>query len=204
MNKIFVLFLSLFYMGQLWADDCLVYKNMPRVFIEEPDYTTHIVQPNKNMDLWHGNVVATLVDNYDIITDVKPVNDGYCVVLKTVKSIFGYNDFLVNIDIRHTPDTCAYNTILAHEKKHIKQYLSVINDFKKDLQQSIFNASDSIMPIFVKNKSDVSLAVDKMNQELQSHPDLIIIKQKIKAAEEIRNKKVDQNNNKSELEKCFN
>ena len=97
MNKIFVLFLSLFYIGQLWADDCLVYKNMPRVFIEEPDYTTHIVQPNKNMDLWHGNVVATLVDNYDIITDVKPVNDGYCVVLKTVKSIFGYNDFLVNI-----------------------------------------------------------------------------------------------------------
>ena len=204
MNKIFVLFLSLFYMGQLWADDCLVYKNMPRVFIEEPDYTTHIVQPNKNMDLWHGNVVATMIDNYDIITDVKPVNDGYCVVLKTVKSIFGYNDFLVNIDIRHTPDTCAYNAILEHEKKHIKQYLSVINDFKKELQQSIFNASDSIMPIFVKNKSDVSLAVDKMNQELQSHPDLIIIKQKIKAAEEIRNKKVDQNNNKSELEKCFN
>ena len=42
-----------------------------------------------------------------------------------------------------------------------------------------------------------------MNNELQSHPDLIIIKQKIKAAEEIRNKKIDQNNNKNELEKCF-
>jgi hypothetical protein len=203
-NKIFVIFLSLFYIGQLWADDCLVYKNIPRVIIEEPDYTTHIVQPNKNMDLWHGNVVATMIDNYDIITDVKPVDNGYCVILKTVKSIFGYNDFLVNIDIRHTPDTCAYNAILEHEKKHIKQYLSVINDFKKELQNSIFNASDSIMPIFIKSKSDVSLAVDKMNLELQSHPDLIIIKQKIKAAEEIRNKKVDQNNNKSELKKCFN
>ena len=92
----------------------------------------------------------------------------------------------------------------CHEKKHIKQYLSVINDFKKELQDSIFSASDSIMPIFIKSKNDISLAIDKMNQELQSHPDLILIKQKIKAAEEIRNKKVDQNNNKSELEKCFN
>ena len=204
MNKIFVLFLSFFYISQLWADDCLVYKNIPRVFIEEPDYTTQIVQPNKYMDLWHGNVVATLIDNYDIITDVKSVDNGFCVILKTVNSEFGYNNFQVNIDIRHTPDTCAYNVILNHEKKHIKQYLSVINDFKKELQDSMFNASDSIMPIFVKSKNDISLAIDKMNQELQSHPDLILIKQKIKAAEEIRNKKVDQNNNKSELEKCFN
>lgn len=204
MNKIFVLFLSLFFISQLWADDCLVYKNIPRVFVEEPDYTTQIVQPNKYMDLWHGNVVATLIDNYDIITDVKSVDNGFCVILKTVNSEFGYNNFQVNIDIRHTPDTCAYNVILNHEKKHIKQYLSVINDFKKELQDSIFSASDSIMPIFIKSKNDISLAIDKMNQELQSHPDLILIKQKIKAAEEIRNKKVDQNNNKSELEKCFN
>ena len=59
------------------------------------------------------------------------------------------------------------------------------------------------MPIFVKTKSDISLAVDKMNQELQLHPELVLIKQKIKAAQEIRNKKIDQNNNSDELEKCF-
>lgn len=203
MYKLFILFLSVFFVNQLWADDCLVYKKLPRVFIDEPDYTTRVVQPSKNMDLWHGNVIATLVDNYDIVTDVKPVDDGYCVILKTVNSVFGYNDFLVNIDIRHTPNTCAYNVILEHEKQHINAYLSVINDLKKELQDSIFNASDSIMPIFVKTKSDVSLAVDKMNQELQLHPELILIKQKIKAAQEIRNKKIDQNNNSDELEKCF-
>ena len=204
MFKKFYIFLSFFISTSLWADDCLVYKKIPQIYIDEPDYITQIVQPAKHMDLWHGNVVATMIDNYDIVTDIKPVNDGFCVVLKTVNSVFGYSNFMVNIDIRHTPDTCAYNVILDHEKKHIKQYLSVIKDFKKELQDSIFNASDSIMPIFVKSKDDISLAIDKMNNELQSHPDLIIIKQKIKAAEEIRNKKIDQNNNKNELEKCFN
>ncbi len=185
------------------ADSCLVFKNIPRVFIDVPDYTVQVVQPNKKMDLWHGNVIATMVDNYDIITDVKPVDDGFCVILKTVNSVFGYNDFLVNIDIIHEPNTCTYNAILSHEKKHIKQYISVINDFKKELQNSLFNAADSIMPIFIQSKSDVDLAVNKMNTELQNHPELILIKQKIKAAEEIKNKKVDQNNNKQELEKCF-
>ena len=204
MFKKFYIFLSFFICTSLWADDCLLYKENPQVFIEQPDYTVTVVQPNKKMDLWHGNVIATMVDNYDIITDVKPVDNGYCVILKNVNSVYGYNDFLVNIDIRHTPDTCAYNTILEHEKKHIKQYLSVIKDFKKELKDSVFNASDSIMPIFIEEKSDVSLAVDKMNQELQSHPEIILIKQKIKAAEEIRNKKIDQNNNKNELENCFN
>ena len=59
------------------------------------------------------------------------------------------------------------------------------------------------MPIFVKSKDDISLAIDKMNNELQSHPDLILIKQKIKAAEEIRNKKIDQVEDGSGLMKCF-
>ena len=203
MFKLFVFFFTAFFINQLWADDCLICKNIPRVFIDEPDYTTQVIQSSKNMDLWHGNVIATLVDKYDIITDVKSVNNGYCVSLKTVNSVFGYNNFLVNINIQHTPNTCAYNVILEHENKHINTYLSVINDFKKELQDSIFNASDSIMPIFIKTKSDVDLAVNKMNQELQSHPELVLIKQKIRAAQEIRNKKIDQMETGEDLFKCF-
>ena len=123
--------------------------------------------------------------------------------LTSVNSVFGYNNFLVNINIQHTPNTCAYNVILEHENKHINTYLSVINDFKKELQDSIFNASDSIMPIFIKTKSDVDLAVNKMNQELQSHPELVLIKQKIRAAQEIRNKKIDQMETGEDLFRCF-
>ncbi len=185
------------------ADDCLAYKLSPKISINTPDYNKEIVQPNTPMDLWHGNVIATMIDKYDIITDVKDVNNGFCVTLKAVDSIFGYNNFRVNIDIRHTPNTCEYNTILKHEEKHIKTYLDVINDFNSELKQSIFNAADSIMPVFVKTKQDINDAILLMNNELQNHPDLILIKQKIKAAEEIRNKNIDKKNNSDELKKCF-
>lgn len=185
------------------ADDCLAYKLSPKISINTPDYNKEIVQPNTPMDLWHGNVIATMIDKYDIITDVKDVNNGFCVILKAVDSIFGYNNFRVNIDIRHTPNTCEYNTILKHEEKHIKTYLDVINDFNSELKQSIFNAADSIMPVFVKTKQDINDAILLMNNELQNHPDLILIKQKIKAAEEIRNKNIDKKNNSDELKKCF-
>ena len=59
------------------------------------------------------------------------------------------------------------------------------------------------MPIFVKNKDDVDMAVDMMNAEFQNHPDLILIKQKIKAAEEIKNKHVDRNEKGADLANCF-
>ena len=105
--------------------------------------------------------------------------------------------------MRHVPNSCAYNAVLAHEQKHINTYLSVIDDFKADLQQSIFSAADSVMPVFVKEKDDFDRAVDMLNDELQSHPDLILVKQKIKAAEEIRNKDIDKQEDGRQLSVCF-
>ena len=202
-KKIFLILCNFILFTPVLADDCLSYKQVPKIIINIPDYNKEIVQPNTPMDLWHGNVVATMVDNYEIITDIKNIDNGFCVVLKAVDSLFGYNNFRINIDIRHTPNTCEYNTILKHEEKHINTYLDVVTDFQNELQQSILNAADSIMPVFVKSKQDIDNAVLLMNQELQSHPDLILVKQKIKAAEEIRNKKIDKKNNSDELKKCF-
>lgn len=201
--KWYTVLFSVLFSGYAFADDCLNYKKIPRVFINTPDWEKQVVQPNKPMDLWHGNVVATMADNYDILTDVHDIDNGFCVSLKSVNTLIGYNNFRVNIDIRHIPNTCSYDVVLAHEEQHIQTYLSVIDDFKADFQKAVFSAADSIMPIFVKNRDDINLAVDMMNKELQSHPDLILIKQKIKAAEEIRNKKIDQNYNYDEFKKCF-
>lgn len=189
--------------GAALADDCIAYKLKPRVFIDVPNWEKQVVQPNQPMNLWHGNVVATMVDNYDIIADITPVEDGFCVGLKTVNATVGYDNFLVKIDMRHVPNSCAYNAVLAHEQKHINTYLSVIDDFKADLQQSIFSAADSVMPVFVKEKDDFDRAVDMLNDELQSHPDLILVKQKIKAAEEIRNKDIDKQEDGRQLSVCF-
>ena len=196
----FVLFIPI---GVFADDDCLPYKLTPKITLDTPQWSKEVVQPLRHMDLLHGNVVATMVDNYDIVADITNIEDGYCVALKNVFATVGYTDFLVQIDIRHKPNTCTYNAILGHEDEHIRAYLSVIDDFKKELKDSIYSAADSITPIFVRNQSDIDAAIDELNAELQAHPDLILVKQKIKAAEEIRNKRVDQHDTGETLRKCF-
>ena len=47
------------------------------------------------------------------------------------------------------------------------------------------------------------MAIDKLNNELQNHPDIILLKQQIRADEEIRNKRVDLNDSGETLQKCF-
>ena len=184
------------------AVDCVGYKKIPAVYIDIPDWSKSVVQPNQPMDLWHGNVVATLVNNFQIDADVIGVDGGYCVGLKSVNAEFGYNDFVVNIDIRHRPNSCEYEAVLAHEDKHIKTYLSVVDEFKGEFQKSVYSAAQSIMPRFVKTKQDAARAVEDMNNELQSHPDLVLVKQKIYAAEEIKNKQIDREETGEELKKC--
>ena len=71
------------------------------------------------------------------------------------------------------------------------------------IKQSLTSAANSITPIFVKNQSDIEYAIDKLNDEIQTHPDVILLKQQLKAEEEIRNKRVDQNDNNNHLKSCI-
>ena len=185
------------------ADECANYKITPKITIDIPEWTVNVVQPNKPMNLLHGNVVATLVNNYDIIADITSIEDGYCIGLKAVEAKIGYTDFLIKIDNRHHPKTCSYKAILAHENKHIEAYLSVIDDYEKELYESLYSAANSIMPIYVKNQSDIYKTIDKLNDELQQHPDIVLLIQKIHAAEEIKNKSIDQKEDYSDLKKCI-
>jgi len=203
LRKVYWLLTILFISPAFAYDDCLPYKFTPKVVLDVPVWTKEVVQPLRFMDLLHGNVSATMVDNYDIVADITNIEDGYCVALKSVYATVGYSNFLVQIDIRNKPETCSYNAVLAHEDQHIRAYLSVIDDYKKELQDSIYNAADSITPIFVRNKEDIDAAITELNAELQAHPDLILVKQKIKAAEEIRNKRIDQQDTGETFKKCF-
>ncbi len=190
--------------GLVIADqDCMSYKVRPRITVATPAWTKQVVQPLREMDLLHGDVIATLVDNYDITGDVTGIEDGFCVSLKSVAATVGYNDFLVQIDIRHRPDTCAYNAVLSHEDQHIRAYLSIIDDFQTELHNAIYAAADSVMPVFVSDEEGIDGALDLLNQKLQEHPDVVLVKQKIKAAEEIRNKNVDADDDGSRLKQCM-
>ena len=185
------------------ANECLLYKIKPKITINIPEYTKEVIQPRQPMNLLHGNVVATLVNNYDIIANITSVEDGYCVGLKAVEATIGYSDFLVKIDNRHKPKTCSYKAILNHENKHIDAYLSVIDEYKPELYNSLYSAADTVMPIFVKKQQDINDAVEILNNELQSHPDIILVIQKIHADEEIKNKYIDRQEDYSELKKCL-
>lgn len=199
----FVRFLFLIICLPAIANDCVSYKMTPKITILTPSWTKEVVQPLEPMDLWHGNVIATMVDNYDITADITSIEDGFCVGIKQVDAEIGYSSFLVQVDIRHKPNTCSYDAVLLHEDQHIREYLSVIDDFKVGLHNALYNAADSVMPIFVSNPDEIEYAVEELNNKIQSHPEMVIIKQKIKADEEIRNKNIDKNDNGAALKRCF-
>jgi len=205
MLKRFIFLLYLFIPCDLFAvDDCLGYKLTPKITVKSPSWEKSVVQPLKKMDVLHGNVIATLVNEFEITTDLTSIEDGFCVSLKNIDVTIGYSDFLVQIDISNKPNTCSYNAILQHEDEHIRAYLSVIDDNQDLIKKSIQSASDSIMPVFIKKESDIESAIDKLNNMLQDHPDIVLLKQHIKAEEEIRNKHVDLNDNSNTLKKCLN
>ena len=204
MFKKFLFLLFILIPNFTFADDCLDYKLTPNITIKSPTWTKSVVQPLKSMDVLHGDVIATLVDEFEITTDLTSIEDGFCVALKNIDVTIGYSDFLVQIDKSHNINTCSYNAILQHEDEHIRAYLSVIEDNQEMFTKSIENAADSIVPIFIKNEKDIEYAIDKLNNELQNHPDIILLKQQIKAGEEIRNKYVDINDTGETLRKCFN
>ena len=135
MKKIIYTFLSLCFITHASnaMDDCLDYKLTPKINITSPDWSKSVVQPLKKMDVLHGNVIATLVDNFEITGDITSIEDGFCVALKNVDATIGYSDFLVQIDISHKPNTCSYNAILQHEDEHIRAYLSVISLDRKSV-----------------------------------------------------------------------
>jgi hypothetical protein len=202
-NRIFIFAAAVGVFSNAAADDCLSYKLNPVVEVSAPSWRKEVVQPLRPMDLWHGNVVATLVENYEIIGNTTSVEDGMCVSLKKVGASVGYSDFQVMIDSRHAPESCAYNAILTHEDEHIRAYLSVIDDLGPDIHAAVYAAANSIVPVFVRADADADSALDLLNEKLQKHPELILLKQRIQAAQEIRNKRVDQVETGAHLQQCM-
>lgn len=200
MFKKFLFFL--FFGTNVYAGECLQYKMVPTAKVKTPEYSATIVQPKEPMNKYHGNIVATLIQDFDLFVDIIAVGDGYCVAIKSINAEIGYNDFEIKIDNSNIRKSCEYNAVLNHEKKHMNAYLSVIDDLKFDIESSVINAANSVMPVFVSKREDLDSAIEKMNTEIQSHPDVILIKQKINSAVEIRNKRIDQNETNEELNKC--
>ena len=181
-------------------NSCLEYKIVPSLEIKVPNYEISLSQPDKKMDLLHGDVVSTLIEEYEITFGAKIVKDGYCVYIKNVTLNIGYTNFSIQIDKRHDPDSCAFEAIKDHENDHIKAHLSVIDDSMTDIKQAIKDASNNILPIFITDSSKIDSAMNELEYNFQNQPQIILMRKKLNAEQEIRNKKVDLNANY--LERC--
>lgn len=193
-NKLFFLVYPLIHLSiyPLYASDCLQYKVSPSVKIISTKWTQKIAQPDAPMDALHGTVVASFDEAYDLRVSAVPADTGYCVVLNGLDATLGYTEFLINIDKSHAPNSCEYKMTLDHESEHVAAYIAALSDESENMKKSIGVASNSIMPVFVPSLDGVSAALDSMQKELQSHPDIVLMKQKLSASQEILNKKVDQ------------
>jgi hypothetical protein len=91
---------------------------------------------------------------------------------------------------------------LKHEEKHIDAYLSILKDLEPDIKNSVFNAIDSVMPIYAKDIQTADLLLDELYKKIENHPELVLLDKKIDAAQEIRNRRIDQEEDNHELKAC--
>ena len=200
----FCFFISFLFLCPAFANDCVKYKKTPNVKIENPEWKKTIKQSDKELDLaLHGHVMARMMIGNSIQVETLFIKKGFCVSVTDINVIFGYDDFAVEIDKNYEPGSCAYNAVMEHEQKHIDVYLALIDEYKDDLEKAAQVAADSIMPEFVKTQSEIGTAIEKLNEKFQSHPEIVLIKQKIMAEQEIRNKKIDDQDDGAKLLECF-
>ena len=84
MYKFILLFFQVFLFVSVAGagDDCLGYKLTPDVSVRVPMWEKNVVQPLQKMDVLHGNVIATMVDNYEINTNISSPQQ-YHEIIKT-------------------------------------------------------------------------------------------------------------------------
>ena len=156
------------------------------------------------MDLLHGNVVATLTEEYEIEygAALSPKGEGWCVFIENIAVDFGFTDFIVQVDKRHHPESCEFNSILEHEDEHIAAHLSVIKDGQRNIKNAIAAAANNVLPMFVQSDDEIDNAMNELETELQNRPEIRLLRQKLTAEQEIRNKRIDMNDKGERFRAC--
>ncbi|MCL1891998.1 MAG: hypothetical protein FWF97_01735 [Alphaproteobacteria bacterium] len=186
----------------IYASDCLQFKVSPEVKITTTEWTRDVVQPPAPMDKFHGTVTASFDEEFRLRVAAQPAGEGYCIVLGKLDATVGYTNFLVHIDGSHIPGSCEYHMVLNHETEHIAAHIAALEGESENIKAAIRTAANSVMPVFVKSLDGVNAALDRMQDELQSHPDIVLMKQKLTAEQEIRNKKVDERDDGKRINMC--
>lgn len=186
----------------LFAEDCISHKVIPRVNVVKPEYSISVAQPDGFMDLMHGSVVATMIEEFEIGFGVAAVTGGWCIFINQINATIGYTDFVIEIDKRHKEGTCEFDAILEHEFEHVAAHLSVITDELAGIKAAVKNSGASVLPVFIEAETDIEDAIERLESRLQARPEIRLLRQKLAAEREIRNKKIDLADRGWRIERC--
>lgn len=200
LSVFFVVWLSI---SSLFAnDDCLQHKVNPRVDLTTFEWIKKISQPDDYMDE-HGHVQTSLLQENGINVNVLSVKGGWCIILTSVDTKIGYKEFDVKVDKKYKKNSCFYNAVLKHEDKHINVHLSVLDNNKKNLYDTLYGAANSIMPVFIRDIETANDVIDDFGKQLNSHPDVVLALQKINSDLDIQNTKVDLDESGADMQQCL-
>jgi len=189
------------------AGECMGRKKLPSLEIKDRKFSVSVVQPDEmvvpeGVGMLHGNVVATFSEGYEIEYGAERAGRGWCIFIEHIAAVIGYTDFVIQIDKRHRFDSCEWAAIKDHEDEHIRAHLSVISDNRGEIKRAITDASAAMAPVFAADESGIDAAMDKLEKELASRPEIRLMRQKIAAEQEIKNKRVDQNDKGERIRRC--
>ena len=165
-KKIFIFFVSLFFINPGFSGNCDLYKKQPKINMERVDWDVKISASDG--DIWPraGYVKVMPFSNYK--SNIAYVYNGkyYCVFLDSVDVKIGFKDFEIIIDKKYEKDSCEYNAVLEHENHHISDSEKAFEIAYKDLESAITDVANSIEPIYVQNADDVPQAFENLNNQM--------------------------------------
>lgn len=116
----------------------------------------------------------------------KTTRGRYCAYPVSFNLDIGYSDFIVYIDRKYRPSTCAYQAILKHEKTHISIYKQQLKRNLSYIKQQLRLAARSVRPVIVSTPDDGTKYIqDKVQSRIR--PLILKLKREI----DFSNAKID-------------
>ncbi|MDR1027264.1 MAG: hypothetical protein LBL46_02505 [Rickettsiales bacterium] len=198
-----------------FADECSRYKSVPSLQIKEPSVSVAVFPSEVDIGLLHGKVVANLSEEYEIDFAARPATrshpsdgegpdagGGWCVFPEKITATIGFSDFSVFIDRRYKEESCEWLAIAAHEDEHIAAHLTAVRENRADIEKSLAAAAAQILPVFVESESGIPAAMDGIEKQLSTGPQMRLIRQKLAAEQAVADKKIDLSDRGARIAEC--
>ena len=204
MLKKIIFFIPLFISCDLFAsDDCSKFKFDVDVNINlNNNENININKSKENLVDKMGYIESGITYNARYIIVPIMVQDGFCVSLRSVDVDINFPAFNIVIDKRLKENSCAYNIVLQHEKDHMQSEKNVVKDNLENIKKSVFNAAQSINPIFVAKEQNQTEARENIYKQLETHKDVVDIIDKIKQELKQENDKIDFRGDSWQMWQC--